>query len=160
MQNVDNDPWTPRCPDWSERVRNSFARQPFMALLQASLQDLAPGRAVIEVDYRPELTQQHGFFHGGLSGAIADSAGGYAAFTLFPADSSVLTVEYKLNLIAPARGERLRAIGEVVRSGRTLTFCNLRLEALEAGRTTLCGTGQQTLICLGGQPDDRRRFGT
>jgi uncharacterized protein (TIGR00369 family) len=148
----------PRAQDWAERVRESFGRQPFMTLLGASLVELVPGRVVIETRWRDALTQQHGFFHAGVTSSIADSAGGYAGFTLFPPDSSVLTVEYKMNLISPARGERLRATGQVVRSGRTLTFCDLLVEALTGDQRVVCATGQQTLICLP-RPDTERRFG-
>ena len=151
-------PFEPRAVDWEARVRDSFARQPYMRHLGAGLASLRPGRVVIEVDFDRSLTQQHGFFHAGVTSSIADSAGGYAGFSLFPPDSSVLTVEYKMNLINPARGERLRAIGQVVRSGRTLTFCELQVFGVHAGAETLCATGQQTLICLAGQPDTARRF--
>ncbi|MBD4298370.1 hotdog fold thioesterase, partial [Xanthomonas citri pv. citri] len=82
--------------------------------------------------YRPQLSQQHGFFHAGMVSTVADSAGGYAAYTLFPADSSVLTVEFKVNLIAPADGERVRALGQVIRSGRTLTICELKAYVFKA----------------------------
>lgn len=86
-----------------ERVRSSFALQGLMAHLGAELTDVAPGRVVIRLPFRDELTQQNGFFHAGATSAIADSAGGYAGLTLFPAGSSVLTVEYKINLLAPAQ---------------------------------------------------------
>jgi uncharacterized protein (TIGR00369 family) len=108
---------------------------------------------VIEAAHRQHLTQQHGFFHAGVSSALADSAGGYAGFSLFPAGSSVLTVEYKMNLIRAAQGDRLRAVGQVVRSGRTLTFCDLQVFDRVDGQWRLCATGQQTLICLAGRPD-------
>ncbi|MGE0799538.1 MAG: PaaI family thioesterase [Lautropia sp.] len=124
-----------------------------MAHLGARLADIAPGRVVIEVDFAPQLTQQHGFFHAGVTSSIADSAGGYAGFTLFPAGSSVLTVEYKMNLLNPARAPRLRAVGEVVKSGRTMTFCELKVWNVDGERVELCATGQQTLICLAGRSD-------
>lgn len=143
----------PRTPDWENRVRDSFARQPFMTLLGARLTAVSPGMVVIEADHGAHLTQQHGFFHAGVSSSLADSAGGYAGFTLFPADSSVLTVEYKMNLIRPAQGDRLRAVGQAVRSGRTITFCELRVFDRIDGAWRLCATGQQTLICLAGRLD-------
>lgn len=144
-----------------ERVRKSFNRQGFMALLGATLTRIEPGSVDIEVPFRADLTQQHGFFHAGVTGAIADTAGGYAGYTLFPADSSVLTVEFKINLVAPAQGERLSATGRVIKHGRTLTICALDVYALapaagpDAGteRRTLCATGTQTLICLHGRTD-------
>lgn len=111
------------------RVRASFSRQGLMRHLGAVLVEIRPGRVSVQLPFREELTQQHGFFHAGSTSAIADSAGGYAGFTLFPADSSVLTIEFKINLLAPARGDYLEAIGSVVRSGRTLTICQLEVFA-------------------------------
>ncbi len=140
-------------PDYEERVRDSFRRQNFMTLISASLSHVAPGEVDIDLPYRADLTQQHGFFDGGVTGAIADGAGGYAGYTVFPAGSSVLTVEFKINLIAPAKGDRLRAQGRVIKSGRTLTFCDLAVYAITGGQETLCATGQQTLICLHDRPD-------
>src|SRR5258705_13643872 len=97
--------WAPRNPDYQARVRDSFVRQGFMGFIGAEIDSLAPGRCILGVGYRPELTQQHGYFHGGLIGTLADNAAGYAAFSLADADTSILTVEYKLNLLEPARGE-------------------------------------------------------
>ena len=114
---------------------------------------LDPGRVEVELPFRPELTQQHGFFHAGVIGTIADNAGGYAAFSMMPADSSVLTVEYKLNLIAPADGERLCAIGLVIKSGRTLTVCELEVLVMKGNEVKLCAIGTQTAMCLLGRSD-------
>jgi uncharacterized protein (TIGR00369 family) len=105
------------------RVRESFARQGAMATLGAELADIAGGRVVISLPIEPRLSQQHGFLHAGVVVAALDSACGYAALTLMPAESEVLSVEFKVNLLAPASGERLVAEGEVVRAGRTLTVC-------------------------------------
>ncbi len=143
----------PRTPDYERIVRDSFARQGFMATLGAELVSVEPGRAEIAVPYSGAIAQQHGYFHGGAIGAIADSAGGYAGFSLMPADSTVLTVEYKLNIVAPGRGERLVARGEVIRPGRTLTVTRADVFAVEDGAETLCATMQQTLICLTASPD-------
>lgn len=140
-------------PAYDDKVRDSFARQPFMTTMGATLLRVEPGDVEIVLPFDAKLTQQHGFFHGGVTSAIADAAGGYAAFSLFPANSTVLTVEYKMNLLSPARGERLRAIGRVVKHGRTLTFCNLEVFADRDGTSTLCANGQQTLICLHDRPD-------
>lgn len=145
--------FTPRIDQWAARVRDSFARQGFMGHLGAALAEVSPGRVVIEADHAAHLTQQHGFFHAGVSGALADSAGGYAGYTLFPADSTVLTIEYKLNLLSPAQGDRLRAVGQVVRAGRTITFCELQVLVRRDGDWHLCATGQQTLMCLAGRAD-------
>lgn len=128
--------------DLRDRIATSFDRQGLMAHLGARLGEVIEGRVEIVLPYRDEVTQQHGYFHAGATSAIADSAGGYAAFTVFPDDSAVLTVEYKINLIAPARGDQLVAVGTVIRSGRTLTVCRLEVSADE----TLVATGQQTLI--------------
>jgi uncharacterized protein (TIGR00369 family) len=140
-------------PGFIERVRDSFGRQPAMRLIGARLTRVEPGLAEIEVPYHPELTQQHGFFHGGITSMIADSAGGYAAFSLFPADSTILTVEYKMNLVAPADGERLVATGRVLKPGRTLTICEMDVVAVKDGKSTVCAHGLQTLMCLAGRPD-------
>jgi uncharacterized protein (TIGR00369 family) len=133
-------------PAWEAHVRASFARQGAMALIRAAIEELAPGVCAVAAAYRPELSQQHGFFHAGITSAIADSAGGYAALTLFPPGSDVLTVEFKINLIAPAHGDVLRARGEVVRSGRTLTICRVDVEVLRDGAATVCAVMQQTLM--------------
>ncbi|HET7729586.1 MAG TPA: PaaI family thioesterase [Usitatibacter sp.] len=122
-----------------------------MAHLGAILGSVAPGRVEISLPFRPELSQQHGFFHAGVIATIADSAGGYAGFTLFPPEAGVLTVEFKINLMAAADGERAIAVGEVVRSGRTLTVCRLDAFVEKDGRRTHCATGMQTLMSIVGR---------
>ncbi|HEX8010076.1 MAG TPA: PaaI family thioesterase [Casimicrobiaceae bacterium] len=145
--------YVPLNPDYEKRVRESFARQGAMRLFGARLVEIRPGFCSIELPYRTDLTQQHGYVHAGVVAAIVDSAGGYAGFTLFPEDASVLTVEYKLNLLAPAAGERLVAQGEVVKPGRTLTITRGEVFAEAQGKRTLCAIMQQTLIVLSGKPD-------
>jgi uncharacterized protein (TIGR00369 family) len=140
-------------PDYRARVEASFARQRVMALIGARLVRVEPGLVEIELPYREDLTQQHGFFHAGITSTIADSAGGYAGFTLFPADSSVLTVEFKVNLVAPAAGEKLIAAGRVLRPGRSITVCELEVTAVAKGEAKSCAYGLQTLMCLHGRPD-------
>lgn len=140
-------------PEAEARVRASFARQQFMGFLGAELTELRPGFCEIRLAYRPELGQQHGFFHAGVVGTLADNAGGYAAFSLMPADWSILTVEYKLNLIAPGDGELLIARSEVVKAGRTLTVCRGEVFVVKNGEEKLCAVSQQTLIGLAGKPD-------
>ncbi|WP_205962147.1 PaaI family thioesterase [Paracoccus siganidrum] len=135
-----------------DRIRDSFERQGLMRHLGAELAAIRRGEVVIRLPFRPELTQQHGFFHAGGTASIADSAGGYAGYTLFPEDSSVLTVEFKLNLINPARGEWLEAVGRVVKPGRTLTICQLDVWGVGEARVHVA-TGLQTLICMHGRPD-------
>lgn len=149
-------PHPPPDPDFAARVRASFARQAAMALIGAELAAIEPGSVTIELPVRADLTQQHGFVHGGIVGMIADSVGGYAAFTLMPADASVLTVEYKINLLAPAQGERLIAHGRVLKSGRTLSVARADVYARAAGRETLIATMQQTLIVMHGVSDGPR----
>ncbi len=141
----------PASADFERRTRASFARQGIMAHLGARLESVAPGRVEIALPFRPELSQQHGFFHAGVVATIADSAGGYAGFTLFPADSGVLTVEFKIHLLAAADGEEVRAVGEVIRPGRTLTVCRLDAFVEKGGRRVHCATGTQTLMCLVGR---------
>lgn len=147
---------TPVDPNFAERVRRSFDRQAVMRFIGATLTRVEPGVVEIELPYRPELTQQHGFFHAGIVSTIADSAAGYAAFSMMPADSSVLSVEYKISMIAPADGERLRAMGEVIKCGRTLTVCEFRVMVAKAGVETLCAIGTETAICLAGRSDSPR----
>ena len=122
-----------------------------MGLLGAALDRVEKGRVEISVPFRPQLSQQHGFFHAGVISTIADSAGGYAGFTLFPAEAGVLTVEFKINLLAAADGERALAVGEVIRSGRTLTVCRLDAWVEKGGKRTHCATGMQTLMTVVGR---------
>jgi uncharacterized protein (TIGR00369 family) len=140
-------------PDYATRILASFERQGIMRLIGARMTRVEPGHVEIELPYREDLTQQHGYFHAGVTSTIADSAGGYAGFTLFPADSSVLTVEYKMNLVSPAEGEKLVAVGRVKRSGRSLTVCELEVLAVKNGAARSCAYGLQTLMCLHGRPD-------
>lgn len=140
--------FNPRNPDFERDVRDSFARQPFMATLGAELLAVGPGRTEIALAYDESLSQQHGYFHGGVIGTLADNAGGYAAFSLMPAGMTVLTVEYKLNIVAPATGERLISRGQVLRPGRTLTVTRSDVFAVDGGAEKLCATALQTLICL------------
>jgi uncharacterized protein (TIGR00369 family) len=140
-------------PGYAQRVRESFDRQGAMALLGASLSRVEPGECEIRLPYRPEVTQQHGYFHGGIIGTISDSAGGYAAYTLMPRDSSVLTVEYKMNLLAPGDGELLVARGQVLRCGRSLVVTRVDAVVVKEGRETLCATLLQTLMTMHGKKD-------
>jgi uncharacterized protein (TIGR00369 family) len=148
--------WEPNDPDYAVRVRASFDGQAVMRLLGAQLAELRPGYCRIELPFRPDLTQQHGYIHAGIVSTIVDSAGGFAGFTLFPAESSVLTAEYKLNLLAPAVGERLIAVGEVVKPGRTLVITRGEVHAEAEGKRTLCAIMQQTLMVMAGKPDRQR----
>jgi uncharacterized protein (TIGR00369 family) len=140
-------------PNFEARVRDSFARQAAMRLIGASMTRVEPGYCEIELPYRDDLTQQHGLFHGGFVSAIADTAGGYAAYTLFPAEDSILTVEYKINLLAPGAGDKLVATARVKKAGKTLTVCEFEVTAVKQDRQTLCACGISTLIRLAGRPD-------
>ncbi|MBN8442022.1 MAG: PaaI family thioesterase [Thauera sp.] len=143
----------PRDPDYAARVRASFNLQQAMGLIGAELAVVEPGYVEIHLPHRPEITQQHGFIHGGVVGMIADSAAGYAANTLTPADASVLTVEYKMNLVAPADGQRLVARGEVVRPGRTLIVTRADVYAVRDEQWTLCAIMQQTIMAMHGKKE-------
>lgn len=138
----------PHDPHYAERVRASFGLQQAMTLIGAELAVVEPGCTEIHLPYSAAITQQHGFIHGGIVGMIADSAAGYAASTLTVADASVLTVEYKINLLAPAEGERLIARGEVVRPGRTLIITRAEVFAIRAEQWTLCAVMQQTIMTM------------
>jgi uncharacterized protein (TIGR00369 family) len=135
--------FVPIDPDFDARVRDSFGRQRAMATIGARLARLQPGLVSVELPFRDDLTQQNGFVHAGIIAAIADSAGGYAGYSLFAADREVLTVEFKLNLLRPARGDLL-ATGRVLKHGRRLTVCELAV----AAEGKLCAFGTQTLIAV------------
>jgi uncharacterized protein (TIGR00369 family) len=127
-----------------QHARDSFSRQKAMTLIGATLSALEPGESEIRLPYRDDLTQQKGFIHGGIIGMIADSAAGYAAYSLMPASASLVTVEYKLNILAPARGA-LVAKGKVVKAGRTLTVARAEVYAEDG---THVASMQQTLMML------------
>lgn len=135
-------------PDYQRRVRESFAAQAFMATIGAGITDLQPGRCEIALEHDPRLTQQHGFIHGGVVATLADNAAGYAAFSLMPAQAQVLTTEFKINLLNPARGERLVARAQVLKAGRTLTVCESSVFALDQGAETLCARALVSLMAL------------
>ena len=138
----------PRNPDWESTVRGSFARQQVMKLIGAEMGALSPGHCEIRLPFRDELTQQNGFFHAGITGTIVDSAGGYAGLTVMPPGAEVLTVEFKLNLLAPADGEYLVAEGAVLKSGRNLVITRGEVYAIKNGKATHCATMQQTLMTM------------
>lgn len=144
----------PANPAYAARVRDSFGRQPFMAHIGARITALAPGFCEITADWRPDLTQQHGFVHGGVLASIADTAGGYAAFSLMPADATVLTVEFKLNMLRPGRGAAMIARGRVLKPGRTLSIVQADVFARDGGREEQVVSSLQTLMCLAGKSDE------
>jgi uncharacterized protein (TIGR00369 family) len=140
-------------PNFEARVRASFARQRVMATIGATMTRVEPGLVAIELAVRPELTQQHGFVHAGIVATIGDSACGYAAFSLMPADAGVLTVEYKINLLAPAAGDRLVAIGRIIRAGRAVTVCQADVTAASASGEHLVATLLATVMTIRDRPD-------
>ncbi len=117
------------------KIRESFARQTFMGTLGAELVSVSAGEVVIELSHREELVQQNGYLHAGVTTAVVDSACGYAALSMMPEGADVLSVEFKVNLLAPAAGSRFRAVGRVVKAGRTLTVCQGEMVALDSGKT-------------------------
>lgn len=133
-------------PDYETAVRASFARQGLMGTLGAWLSEVAPGKITIEVPHAKKLTQQQGFFHGGVAGAIADTAGGYAAMTLMPPGSEVLTVEYKINFIRSAAGTLLRASAEIVRAGKTLLIARIDVSCGTPDKCDSCAIAQATYM--------------
>lgn len=143
----------PRDPDWERKVRDSFAKQGIMGLLGAEMTELKPGLCEIRLPFRGDLTQQHGFFHAGVTSSIVDSAGGYAGFTLMPDGTSVLTVEFKINLLSPADGDLLVARGEVLKPGKNLVITRGDVWAIKHGTPTHCATMQQTLMTMHNKPE-------
>jgi uncharacterized protein (TIGR00369 family) len=140
--------FTPKVANFEARVRNSFERQAMMHTIGASVTRVEPGEAEIAMPITPQFCQQHGFVHAGVVTTIADTACGYAAFSLMPASAGVLTTEFKVNLLAPAAGERLVAIGRVVKPGRTLTVTQGEVHAESAGARTLVAVITATLMAV------------
>ncbi len=136
----------PKNPDFAAVVRASFGRQNFMATLGASIAHLSPGEVHLRLPYSPALCQQNGFLHAGAVASVADSANGYAALTLAPADTDVLAVEFKINLLSPARGEEFLARARVLRAGRTLTVCLADVVAIASAGETPIATMLSTII--------------
>ena len=138
----------PLDPAFEARVRRSFARQALLSTIGARLVAVAPGEVEIDLPFQPGLGQQHGFMHAGAVTAIVDTACGYAALTLMPAGAAVLTAEFKLNLLAPARGERMRALARVLKPGRTLTVCQGDVFACDGGRERHVATMLATMAVV------------
>jgi len=142
----------PRDPDWDRKVRDSFARQTAMETIGATIAALQPGLCEIALPYRSDLCQQHGYLHAGITTMIADTAAGYAAFSLMPAGASVLTVEFKVNLMAPASGDRFLARGKVIKPGRTLMVVEAEVIADEGKPVAHM---LATMMCLEDKSDRR-----
>jgi uncharacterized protein (TIGR00369 family) len=151
---------TPRDAAYEQRVRESFTRQSHMAALGATIARIAPGEVDLALPFDARFCQQNGFMHAGVIASVADSANGYAALTLAPPDTDVLAVEFKINLLAPARGEGFLACGRVVRPGRTLTVCQAEVFTTGRAQRTLVATMLSTIIVRpsGRDADPRDRF--
>ncbi len=144
--------WTPPDIDFAERVRRSFARQEVMRTLGIDLIEVGPGNVTLAMAAAPRLTQQHGFVHAGVMSTAMDSACGYAAFSLMPREAEVLTIEFKVNLLAPAKGRSFRFTGLVLKPGRTITVCEGRAFATDDAGERLVATMTGTLMALTGRP--------
>ena len=149
------DSFEPRDANFAQRVRDSFALQGAMGTLGATLGTVTPGTVEILLEWQPGLTQQHGFLHAGMVATALDSACGYAGFTLMPEGAGVLTIEFKINLLAPAKGQRFRMVGQVVKPGRTITVTEGRAYAIDDGREKLIATMGATLMTITGRDDVR-----
>ncbi len=143
----------PRYLDYKKKVNESFGRQGFMELIDAKLKSIQPRYCEIEVPYSSRLTQQHGYFYAGVIGTVADNTAGYAAFSLMEEKASILTVEFKLNLIAPSDGEYLIGKAKVLKNGRTITVCRSDIYVIKDGVEKLCAASQSTLIRLKDRSD-------
>jgi uncharacterized protein (TIGR00369 family) len=142
-------PFQPADPNFRDRVRASFARQRVMQTLAISITRLEPGDIELTMPFDAAYTQQHGFVHAGIISAALDSACGYAAFSLMPADAAVLTVEFKTNFLAPAKGDQFKFRARVVKPGRTLTVCDAQaFSELDGAEARLIGTMTGTLMAV------------
>ena len=139
--------------NFEQKIKESFARQHFMGFVGAQLITVKPGYCEIHLPYRQNLSQQHAYFHGGIIGTIADNCAGYAAYSLMPLGTSILTVEYKLNFMAPGEGDLLIGRGQVIKPGRTLTIAKSDVFVVKAGVEKLCATALATLMSMAGKAD-------
>ena len=135
----------PQNPDFDAEVRKRFAQQPYNLSIGAEVGDVAPGRVEVIVPSRADLIQHNGYFHGGLIAGLADIAGGFAGWSLIEADQGMLTIEYKLNIVAPGQGDHLRAVGEVVSRGRSIIVTRIDIFGVRNSEPVLCATSLQTL---------------
>jgi len=145
----------PRNPSYEAEVRASFAAQAMMTELGVEIGDVVPGKVTLSMPFNARFTQQHGFLHGGVTIACADTACGFAALSLMPPDAGVLTVECKSSMLSPGRGERFRFTGEVIKPGRTLVFTEGRAWAVSGQETRLIATISATMMVIEGREDVR-----
>lgn len=141
----------PRSTDYRQKVLNSFARQPVTESLGMQVAELTPGRIELVMDYNPAYTQQHSFMHAGIITTGLDNAAGYAAFSLMTDDDAILTVEFKVSLLAPAQGERFRFCAEVLKPGRSLSFVEAKAYAQDQAQEKLIATMTATMMAIGGR---------
>ena len=139
--------------DFETRVRAGFAGQNVMHMFKAEMTKVAPGEVEIQMPFNPELTQQNGFLHAGVVTTILDSACGFAAYSLMPTDAAVLTVEYKVNLVSPAKGDYMIARGRVAKPGRTITVCTGDVFAVADGKEKLVATMLATIMAIRNRAD-------
>lgn len=138
----------PQFPDFRKKVEQSFNQQKFMAFINAKLLDVQPGYCEISIPFHENLTQQNGFFHAGIISTIADNTAGYACFSLMDEQSSILTVEFKINLLSPGNGDLLIGKAHVLKKGKTLSICRSEVFTRKNGKEKLCAAAQATLIEL------------
>ncbi len=138
----------PKCDDYVSMVQEAFANQGFMHHLGVEMVELRPGFCELHLPFKAELDQHHGYFHGGAIGSLADVCGGFAGFTLLEKGQAMLTVEYKMNIIAPGKGQYLKGVGRVIKAGRTLTITQIDVFGIEHGEETQCATAVQTLMAV------------
>ena len=140
-----------RDPDYAKRVRDSFDKQRLMRTIGAQLTEVEPGVVAIRLPFREDLTQQHGFLHAGTIAAVADSACGYAALSLMPADAGVLSIEFKVNMLAPAKGDAIIARGSVIRAGKTIMVCRADVHSIAGAEQKLVAAMQGTMMVVEGK---------
>ena len=138
----------PSDPNFAARVRANFGSQRLMATLGATLEQVEPGAVAIRLPFRDDLTQQHGFLHAGAIASVADSACGYAALSLMPAGADVLSIEFKINMLSPAKGDAIVARGEVIRAGRKIMVCRADVYAMQSGDEKLVAAMQGTMMVV------------
>ena len=140
-----------RDPNYAKRVRDSFDKQRLMSTIGAQLTEVEPGAVTIRLPFREDLTQQHGFLHAGTIASVADSACGYAALSLMPADAGVLSIEFKVNMLAPAKGDAIIARGMVIRAGKTIMVCRADVHSVIGGEQKLVAAMQGTMMVVEGR---------
>lgn len=148
--------WQALDPDFETRVMDSFQRQPFMQMLGVELVNIDSGYCEMKLPYKKELSQQHGYFHAGVIATIADNSAGYAAFSLMSQTSSILSVEFKINLLSPGQGDFLHAKSKVIKNGRTLKICQAEVFNEVERKESLCAIAIVSLMELQNSSDQEK----